>query len=98
MLVPRPPADGDRRPLADHIRLRARDPYPEPLTAGGADDENAVTVVHDDIDRHRELVRQRRLRARNGEPYALRPLQYVDGALADASARFHVGPHGAECI
>src|SRR5438034_1669753 len=98
MLVTRPPANGDRRPLADHARLLARHAHAEPLAVGGADDEDADAVVHDDINRHRQLVWQRRLRARRGEPYALRPHQHVDDALADASPRFHVDPHGAECI
>src|SRR5712691_9262840 len=96
MLVARPPADDDDRALADRVRLRARDAHPEPLTARGADDEDAIAVVHEDTDLHHQLVRQRRIRARSGELHALGPHQDVNGALAHAPPRFHVDPHGAE--
>src|SRR5712691_9386189 len=96
MLVARPPADDDGRALADRVRRSTREAHPERLTARGADDENAIAVVHEDTDLHRQLVRERRIRARGGELYALGPHQHVDGARAGASPRLHVDPYRAD--
>src|SRR2546428_10740422 len=90
MLVARPPADRDRRALADRVGLRARDTDAYALTSGVADDEHAVAVIDDHANLDRQAIRKRR--AVGDQLKALGAQEYVGGPARQGLAPVGIPP------
>src|SRR5262245_15738737 len=96
VLVARPPAESDRRALADLVGRCARHPDADALAAGVADDQHAVTVVDDHADLDRQAVRKRR--AVGDQLKTLRAQEHVGGRARKASAGIAVRLDGPEAV
>src|SRR5262245_1966010 len=96
MLVARPPAEADRRALADLVGRRARHPDAHVLAAGVADDEHAVAVVDDHADPDGQVVRKRR--TGGDQLKTLGAQEHVDGRTREAPAGLGVRLDGAEPV
>src|SRR5262245_47821661 len=96
MLVPGPPAEDDRRALADLVRRRARHADAYGLASGVADDEDAVAVVDDHADLDRQAIGKRR--AFGNQLKTLRTQEHVGGGARETPAGLGVRLNGPEAV
>src|SRR4030095_1833036 len=96
MLVARPPAEGDRRALADLVGRCARHPDADALGSGVADDEHAVTVVDDHADLDGQAVRKRR--PVGDQLKTPRDAAHIGGRAREARAGVGIRLDGAEPV